>query len=92
MACGLTEDSSADEHAVGHLGERLVEDLPESGAGVASLALVLEPVGLVDHSSLVVAAQEDELLRVLDLVAEEQRRRLDGLSAAVDVICKCEIR
>jgi hypothetical protein len=88
MQEGLTEDSLADEHAEGHLGERLVEDLPESAVRVASLALGLEAVGAVDHPGLVVAAQHDERLRVLDLVAEEERRRLDRLLASVDVVWK----
>jgi hypothetical protein len=39
----------------------------------------------------VVAAQQEEVLGVLDLVAEEQQDRLEALLAAVDVVAEEEV-
>ena len=83
---GLTEYALADQDAVGHLSEGVVEGAPEVAGRVASLALLLEAVGTVDHARLVVAPQQEEGGRMRDLVAEEERRRLDGLLPAVDVV------
>jgi len=43
---------------------------------VPTLALVVEPVDAVDRGALVVAPQDEKVLRILDLVREEQA---DGL-------------
>jgi hypothetical protein len=75
-----------DRHAV----EAVAERAPDFD-GVATLALVVEAVDPVDRRALVVAPQEEELLRVLDLVGEEQADGLDALHGAVDVVPQEEI-
>ena len=49
-------------------------------------ALVVESVHSVDALTLVVASQQINVLREFDLVGQQQRDRLNGLLAAVDVI------
>ena len=43
------------------------------------LTLVVEAVDPVDGCALVVAAQQEEVLRILDLVGQQQANRLQGL-------------
>lgn len=67
----LLIDDSSNGKAVEAVGERLPQlDI------VAALALVVETVDTVDGCALVVAAEDEEVLRVLDLVREQQA---DGL-------------
>ena len=63
---------------------------PARRAGRAR-TLVVEPVYPVDARALVVAAQDEEVLRVLDLIREEQADRLEALLAAVDVVAEEEV-
>ena len=56
-----------------------------------SLALIIEAINSVDLAGLVIAAEQEEVLWVLDLVAEEEANRLDWLFTAVDVVTKEEI-
>ena len=58
----LLVDDRGDREAVEAVGERL----PELDV-VPALALVVEAVDAVDRRALVVAAQQEEVLRVLDL-------------------------
>lgn len=51
--------------------EAVGEGLPELDV-IPSLALVVEAVDPVDGRALVVAAQNEEVFRVLDLVRQEQ--------------------
>jgi len=50
------------------------------------LTLVVEAVDAVDGGALVIAAQQEEVLRVLDLVREQQADGLQALLPAVDVV------
>lgn len=43
---------------------------------VSSLAFVVEAIDTVDRGTLVVTAKDEEILRVLDLVGEEQANGL----------------
>lgn len=58
---------------------------------VAPLALIVEAIDAVDGRALVVAAQDEKVLRVLDLVCEEQADGLEGLLATIDVIAEEEV-
>lgn len=51
--------------------EHVTENAPESD-GVASFALVVEAVDAVDLSALVVAAEQEEVLGVLNFIAEQK--------------------
>jgi hypothetical protein len=58
---------------------------------VSSFALVVEAVDAVDGRALVVAAQDEEILGVLDLVCEQQADCLQRLFASVYIVAKEEI-
>ncbi len=55
------------------------------------LTFVVKAVDSVDAGALVVAAQEEEVLRVLDLVCQEQTDGLQRLLAAVHVVAEEEV-
>jgi hypothetical protein len=55
------------------------------------LTLVVEPVDPVDGCALVVATKNEEVLRVLDLVGQQQADGLERLLASVDVVSKEEV-
>jgi hypothetical protein len=69
------EDLLVDDGSDGQAVEAVGECLPQLDV-VSSLALVVEAVDTVDRGALVVTAEDEEVLRVLDLVCEEQA---DGL-------------
>ena len=69
--------------------ERIHKGLPNLDVA-PSLTLVVEAVDACDVGTLVVPAQEEEVLGVADLVAEEQENCLQTLFAAVDVVTKEE--
>ena len=70
--------------------EAVGEGLPQLDR-VAPLALVVEAVDAVDRRALVVATQQEEVLRVLDLVRQQEADGLKALLAAVDVVAEEEI-
>jgi hypothetical protein len=82
----LLIDDSSDRKAVEAVGE----GLPQLDV-VSSLALVVEAVDAVDGSALVVTAEDEEVLGVLDLVCEEQANGLEGLLATVYVVAEEEV-
>jgi hypothetical protein len=55
------------------------------------LTLVVEPVDSVNTGALVVSAEEEEVLRVLDLVREQEADGLERLLAAVHVVAQEEV-
>lgn len=58
---------------------------------VAPLAFVVESVDAVDAGALVVSAQDEEVLWVLDLVGEQEADRFERLLAAINVIAEEEV-
>ena len=84
------EDLLVDDRAHRQAVEAVREGLPELDV-VASLALVVEPVDAVDRRALVVAAQQEEVLRVLDLVCQQQADRLQRLLPAVHVVAQEQV-
>jgi hypothetical protein len=82
----LLVNDSGDRKAVEAVGE----GLPQLDV-VASLALVVETVDAVDGCALVVAAQDEEVFGVLDLVCQQKADGLEGLLAAVDVVTEEEV-
>ena len=55
------------------------------------LTFIVESVNSVDTRALVVTSKDEKVLRVLDLVSQEQADRLEGLLASVNVIAKEEV-
>lgn len=84
------EDLLVNDGRNGQAVEAVGECLPELDI-VSSLALVIEAVDTVDGGTLMVAAQNEEVLGVLDLVGKKQADGLERLLATVDVITKEQI-
>lgn len=82
----LLVNDRSDRQAV----EAISEGLPELDV-ITALAFVVEAVNSVDRGTFMVAAQDEEILRVLDLVRQQQADRLQGLLASVYIIAKEEI-
>lgn len=61
------EDLLVNDRGNGQAVKAVGESLPQLDV-VTSLALIVETVDAVDGRALVVAAQDEEVLRVLDLV------------------------
>ena len=70
--------------------EAVSERLPQLDV-VAPLALVVEAVNSVDARALVVAAKQEEVLRVFDLVGEQEADGLQGLLASVHVVAQEQV-
>lgn len=58
---------------------------------VTTLALVIETVDTVDGGALVVAAQNEKVLRVLDLVCQQKADGLKRLLATIHVVAKEQV-
>ena len=78
------QDAVVNDGGDGKHVEAEAEVLPQTNV-VAASALVVESVHSVDALALVVASQQINVLRELDLVRKQQRDRLNGLFTAVDV-------
>lgn len=84
------EDLLVDDGSNRKAVEAVGEGLPQLDV-VPSLALVVEAVDAVDRGALVVAAQNEEVLGVFNLVCEEQANGLKGLLATVYVVAEEEV-
>ena len=71
----------------GQTVKNIWKDLPESYR-VPSFALIVEAVDSVDLGAFMVASKKEKVLRVLDLIAEQQRNSLNTLLSSVDVVSK----
>mmetsp|Transcript_38082 Transcript_38082/g.81113 ORF Transcript_38082/g.81113 Transcript_38082/m.81113 type:complete len:204 (+) Transcript_38082:680-1291(+) len=70
--------------------EHLLEFFPHLDV-VAALALVIEAVDAVDGCTLVVTAEEEEILGVLDLVREKQAHAFEAILPTVNIVAEEEI-
>ncbi len=52
------------------------------------LTFVVKSVDAVDAGTLVVASKQEEVLRVLDLISEQQADGLERLLSPVDVVAQ----
>jgi len=84
------EDLVVDDGGDGQAVEAVGEELPEADAE-AALALVVEAVDAVDGGALVVAPQQEEVVRVPDLVRQQQADGLDALLPAVHVVAEEQV-
>lgn len=82
----LLVDDSSNWQAVEAVSERL----PELDV-VSALALVVKAIDTVDRCALVVTAEDEEVLWVLDLVCEEKADSLERLLSSVNVVAKEEV-
>jgi hypothetical protein len=84
------EDLVVDDGGDGQAVEAVGEEPPEAHAETA-LALVVEAVDAVDGRALVVPPQQEEVVRVPDLVRQQQADGLDALLAAVHVVAQEQV-
>ena len=70
--------------------EDVTEHAPESD-GVPALAFIIEAVDSINLCAFMIASKKEEVLRILDLIAEKETNRLDGLFSSVDVVAKEEV-
>jgi hypothetical protein len=84
------EDLLIDDRCNGQAVEAVGEGLPKLDV-VSSLALIVEPIDTVDGRAFVVAAEDEEVFGVFDLVCEEQADGLKRLLASVDIITKEQV-
>ena len=67
--------------------EAVCECLPQLDV-VPSLTLIVESVNAIDRGAFMVAAENEEILGVLDLVCQQQADGLERLLASVNVVTK----
>jgi len=79
------EDLLVDDGGNGQAVEAVGKSFPQLDV-VSSFALIVEAVDAVDGGALVVAAENEEVLGVLDLVCKQKAYRLERLFATVDVV------
>lgn len=79
----LLVDDGRDRQTV----EAVSKSLPQLDV-VPALAFIVEAIDTVDGCTLVITAQDKEVLGVLDLVCQEETDSLQRLLATVDVVTK----
>jgi len=79
-------DESSNRQAV----EDVAEHAPESD-GVSTLALVVKAIYTIDLGALMVSAEHEEVLRVLNLVAHQQANGFNRLLSTIDVVTKEQV-
>jgi len=84
------ENFLVDEGGNGEAIEDVAKDAPESDR-VPAFALVVETVDSIDLCTFVIASQKEEVLGILDFVAEKKANGLDGLLSTVNVVTKEKI-
>jgi hypothetical protein len=84
------EDLLVDDSGDGQAVETVGEGLPQLDV-VTTLALVVKTVDAVNRGALVVAAQDEEVLGILDLVGQEEADGLERLLSAINVVAKEEV-
>lgn len=82
----LLIDDRGDRQAI----KAIREGLPKLDV-ISSFALVVEAVYPVYAGALVIAAQQEKVLRILDLVRQQQAYRLQGLLTSVDVVAQEQV-
>lgn len=84
------ENLLIDDGSDGKAVEAIGEGLPQLDV-VPALALVVESVDPVDRSTLVVAAENEEVLGVLDLVGQQQADSLERLLASIYIVTEEQV-
>ena len=77
----LVVDDGSDREAI----EALDAFLPKFKR-VASFALIVEAIDTIDRTTLMVTSQQEEILRVLDLVRQQQADDLEILLSSINIV------
>jgi len=85
-----TEDLLVDDSSNGQAIEAICESFPEFYI-VSSLAFIIEPIDSVDGRTFMVSSKDEEVLRIFDLVGQEQAYRLQTLLSSVDIVTQEKI-
>jgi len=80
-----TEDFFINDGCYGEAVETISESFPELDV-VPSLALIIETIDSVNRSALVITSEQEEVLRVLNFIGEEQANSLQALLASVHIV------
>mmetsp|Transcript_22412 Transcript_22412/g.50494 ORF Transcript_22412/g.50494 Transcript_22412/m.50494 type:complete len:211 (-) Transcript_22412:221-853(-) len=70
--------------------ENHIKCFPELQA-VTALAFVIKPVDAIDRRAFMISSQHEKVLRVLDLVGEEQTNTFQSLRPSIDIVSKKQI-
>jgi hypothetical protein len=85
-----TENLLVDDGGNGKAVKAIGESFPKFYI-VSSLTFVIESVDSVDGGTFVVSSENEEVLRVLDLVSQEQAYRLQALLSSINIVSQKEI-
>jgi len=85
-----SEDFLVDDGCNGQTVEAVGEGLPKLDI-VPTLALVVKTVDAVDRGTLVVSAENEEVLGVLDLVGQQKANSLERLLATIYIVTEEEV-
>jgi len=86
-----TEDSTTNEASQRHAIERILEGVPEARILVAASDFFEEAIDTVDHRTLMISTEHEEVLGVLDLVAEEQADGFNVLASTIHIVSKEDV-
>jgi hypothetical protein len=79
------EDLLINDGGDGQAVEAISERFPEFDI-ISALALIVETIDTVNRGTLMVTAEDEEVLRVLDLVREKQTNGFERLLSSVDIV------
>ena len=79
------DNALVDQGTHRHVFEAIGESLPKTNI-VSALALVVEPINLVDIVCFVITAEKEELLRILHFIGEKKTDALDTLLSSVHIV------
>lgn len=85
-----TEDLVADDGSHWEAIKTLYEFFPKLER-IPSFALVIESVNTVNGAAFVVASQEEEVFRVLDLVCQKEANDFEVLLTAINIITQEQV-
>ena len=79
-------DQRRDRQAI----EDVAKDAPESN-GVSTFALIVETIDSVDLGTFVISSEKEEVLRVLNLVAQKKADCFDRLLSTINIVTEEEV-
>lgn len=84
------QDFLVNQRSNGQAVEAISESFPNSDVE-PPFAFIIEPVNSVNRGALVISPQQEKVLRVLDLVSQEEADGFEGLFATIYVVAEEEV-